>query len=106
MTTIREWFQASHIEFHGATIVFDEYQGDYIYMNAVHPKQAPDFGVAFPSTHIIEGNEPFLDAEFSDTYGLQSVPDFTLWSNDHVCTVGEYDGSTWLNVIARNPPEA
>lgn len=46
-----------------------------------------------------------LDQEFYSGYGCQQVPRFHAWSENYVYYVHEYDGSTMLSWVPRNPPE-
>ena len=46
-----------------------------------------------------------LDQEFYSGYGSQGVPSFNAWSENYVYYVHEYDGSTSLYWVPRNPPE-
>lgn len=47
---------------------------------------------------------PWLDTPFDNGFGGQDCPNFTAWSPSHVHYVHEYDGSTCLHSVARNPP--
>lgn len=51
-----------------------------------------------------EEADKWLDIEFDDGFGTQDCPNVTIWTATHVYTVHEYDGSTRLVWVERNPP--
>ena len=46
---------------------------------------------------------PILDEEYDDGYGSAECWPFYAWSNTHIYFVREYDGSTSISAIPRNP---
>ena len=47
--------------------------------------------------------EPCLDYEYDDTYGAPDCQAITAWTKDYVLFVSQYDGSTRVERIPRNP---
>ena len=47
--------------------------------------------------------ERLLDYEFSDGYGSPGCQAITVWTDSKVMFVVQYDGSTSLNWVPRNP---
>lgn len=48
---------------------------------------------------------PLLDYEYDTGYGGQDCHDFTAWTASRVLFVHEYDGSTYVRTVDRNPTE-
>lgn len=46
---------------------------------------------------------PMLDYEFDDGYGAPECQAITAWSKNKVFFVAQYDGSTSLHYVPRNP---
>lgn len=46
---------------------------------------------------------PLLDHEWDSGFGGQDCPDFTAWTADRVLSIHEYDGSTSIIWVPRNP---
>jgi hypothetical protein len=44
-----------------------------------------------------------LDYEYNSGYGTQDCHDITMWSHDYVYYIHEYDGSTSIEKLDRNP---
>jgi hypothetical protein len=50
-----------------------------------------------------EQAKPLLDYEFSDGYGSPECHAIYVWSKDKVMWITQYDGSTTLSSMPRNP---
>lgn len=50
-----------------------------------------------------ESAKPLLDVEFDCDYGGAECPPITAWTDELVITVHEYDGSTRIGSVPRNP---
>lgn len=48
---------------------------------------------------------PILDEEYDDGYGSAECFPFYAWTNTHIYFVREYDGSTHIGAIPRNPQD-
>lgn len=48
---------------------------------------------------------PILDEEYDDGYGSADCFPFYAWTNTHIYFVREYDGSTQIGAIPRNPQD-
>lgn len=48
---------------------------------------------------------PILDEEYDSSYGSAECWPFYAWTNTHVYFVCEYDGSTRISAIPRNPQD-
>lgn len=46
---------------------------------------------------------PWLNIEFDDGYGAQECPNIYVYTDNFVYYVHEYDGSTCLRKVPRNP---
>ncbi len=53
--------------------------------------------------HWTEEVEAMLDFEYDDGFGSQDCPNITVWSQHKVGYVHEYDGSTSIETVDRNP---
>lgn len=49
--------------------------------------------------------EPVLDYEYDDGYGGQDCHDIWAWTATRVLSIHEYDGSTLVISVARNPED-
>ena len=47
--------------------------------------------------------KPLLDYEFDSGFGTQDCNTVYIWTNKNVLFINEYDGSTCLSKIPRNP---
>ena len=47
----------------------------------------------------------YFDFQYDAGYGGVDVPAVYLWTNDYVLFVVEYDGSSWISKVPRNPVE-
>ena len=48
---------------------------------------------------------PHLNYEYDAGYGSQDCHDITAWTENRVLFVHEYDGSTYIRTVDRNPTE-
>jgi hypothetical protein len=46
---------------------------------------------------------PLCDREYSTDFGAQECPDFCAWTPTRVLFIHEYDGSTYVRTVPRNP---
>lgn len=95
MATLRQWFRdCEEIK----VVVFHGNPSDY----------GLDAWVKLPRGEKLTladlGRLGWLELHFSSGFGSQGVPDFTAWSQNFVYCVHEYDGSTYLRTLDRNPP--
>lgn len=58
------------------------------------------YGEPLPATQALA----MLDYKFDDGFGGQDCHDITVWTATRVFYVHEYDGSTSLYSVLRNPP--
>ncbi len=96
MTTLRQWFKGKRFD----TIVFVRIHNECFAEDENKWSKVPLF-----KELTYKEAEAFFDIEFDSGYGGQDVPDFYAWAKDHVITVREYDGSTCLRSVPRNPPD-
>ena len=52
----------------------------------------------------IDISDEELDREFDDSYGSSEGASFTAWTLNYVYFSREYDGSDYIDSIARHPP--
>lgn len=58
-----------------------------------------------PDTRVLSWDEaePLLDYEYSTDYGAPECHAINAWTANRVLLVGQYDGSTWVTWVPRNP---
>ena len=94
-TTIREWISGyPEIEVFEMPITLPGTYGLESWANLPHG-----------TWYIKDVPDSILDEPFYPGFGTQRVPSFHAWSKDRVFFVWEYDGSTGLNYVLRNPSE-
>ena len=76
----------------GASDYDSRYIKNYEYQKPIHGK---------PISWEIA--KPLLDYDFDNGYGAQECNDIYIWTKDYVFYIKEYDGSTCLDWIPRNP---
>lgn len=67
-------------------------------------KDQRDIGVIHGKPLSAEQALAMLDYKFDDGFGGQDCHDITVWTATRVFYVHEYDGSTSLQYVLRNPP--
>lgn len=65
-----------------------------------------DAGVILGKVITWEQAAPLVDYEYDDGYGGQDCHNFTAWTETRVFSIHEYDGSTSVIWVDRNPAEA
>lgn len=94
MTTLRKWFEGQQTPTHFRWLKVD--LGWYLPSDAWEDR----------TYQLISWGEmpaEILDREFDEGYGSAGIPAFYAWSPDFVYCRHEYDGSTSLRVLPRNP---
>jgi len=56
-----------------------------------------------PAVEIADDNCALLDLEFDGGYGCPMAPAVIAYDDTYVYIVVQYDGSTWMERIPRNP---
>lgn len=46
----------------------------------------------------------YFDYDFDSGYGSQECHEFNIWTKTEVLFIWEYDGSTHISAVQRNPP--
>jgi len=62
-------------------------------------------GIPLGQILTAEQAEPWFQIPFNSGFGGQQCPNVSIWTRDRVYYVHEYDGSTRLHWIDRNPPK-
>ena len=52
-----------------------------------------------------ESVRKLLDYHFDDDFGLPDCNPITIWTETRIIFTREYDGSTWLHSLPRNPTD-
>lgn len=80
--------------------------GDDIAGLVVYPETVL-WPIGYYDDEPLEGatQQPTLDVQFDNGYGLIDGPNFTAWSERRVYFPVDYDGSEWVASVPRNPAE-
>lgn len=92
MSTMREWLNKANFDWSSATIILHTTSGNN-----------PGWAGKIESRVEIQEGHDVLDKEFDDGYGGPECPRFIAYDNLNTYFPCQYDGATWLTVVARDP---